>query len=554
MRLVTFFTLAFTLFIIQNLLTQEPVYEWIRTANGTGYDEAHAIACDDLGNSIVSGAFEGSFIIADSSFNSGTYADIFLVKYDSDGNFSWAKQLASERGAYGYAVYLDNNGNSYLSGIFRDSLHINHHTYPGYSTQTGFLTQLDQNGNIIWFNIYGGENGWIKPTDLMNLSNGDIICAGIYSGTVIIGDSTVTTSETGAFLAQYSSTGNFIKLIITCSGIINQLDMWGIASDNMDNMYIGGTFQGTLTFSDTSLTSAGYHDIFIAKFDDQGNFLWARQEGDIYSDIGLDVAADQYGNSAITGYFSGSIIVGDTTLTAQGNEDIFIIKYDPDGNVSWARKAGGNLNMALDEAHGISADSEGNFYIAGHFEGAATFGDTTLISSGSYDIVCAKYDSEGNCSWAVKVGGSDDDWGDDITLSAQGDIFLAGWYYSTITFGDTTVTSTGQSDVCIIKLSETPSSLIYVRSNSPKQFSLNQNYPNPFNPNTTIEFDLSKTTEVSLKVYNILGEEVSTLVSDRLSAGSYSYEWDASKYASGVYLYRLEAGGFIETKKMILMK
>jgi predicted GH43/DUF377 family glycosyl hydrolase len=88
----------------------------------------------------------------------------------------------------------------------------------------------------------------------------------------------------------------------------------------------------------------------------------------------------------------------------------------------------------------------------------------------------------------------------------------------------------------------------------PLSYLLHQNYPNPFNPSTTIEFDLPKTSEVSLKVFNILGEEVATLVSDRLSAGSYSYEWDASKLASGVYLYRLETEGFVQTKKMILMK
>jgi parallel beta-helix repeat protein len=85
-------------------------------------------------------------------------------------------------------------------------------------------------------------------------------------------------------------------------------------------------------------------------------------------------------------------------------------------------------------------------------------------------------------------------------------------------------------------------------------YHLDQNFPNPFNPSTTIEFDLPKTSEVTLKIFNILGEEVTTLVSDRLSAGSYSYEWDASNLASGVYLYRLEAEGYVETKKMILMK
>jgi hypothetical protein len=93
-----------------------------------------------------------------------------------------------------------------------------------------------------------------------------------------------------------------------------------------------------------------------------------------------------------------------------------------------------------------------------------------------------------------------------------------------------------------------------LQSNPPKEIHLCQNYPNPFNPSTTIEFNLLKTSEVSLKVFNILGEEVATLVSDRLSAGSYSYEWDASNLSSGEYLYRLQAGDYVETRKMVLMR
>jgi len=88
----------------------------------------------------------------------------------------------------------------------------------------------------------------------------------------------------------------------------------------------------------------------------------------------------------------------------------------------------------------------------------------------------------------------------------------------------------------------------------PKTYDLRQNYPNPFNPSTTIEFDLPKTSDVVLKVFNILGEEVAILVSDKLSSGSYSYDWDAGNRASGVYLYRLQAGDYIETRKMVLMR
>ncbi len=88
----------------------------------------------------------------------------------------------------------------------------------------------------------------------------------------------------------------------------------------------------------------------------------------------------------------------------------------------------------------------------------------------------------------------------------------------------------------------------------PEEFKLNQNYPNPFNPSTTIEFALPKSAFVALKVYNLLGEEVATLVAEHRSAGIYKIDWDAKNLASGMYLYRLEAGDFVQTKKLIVMR
>ncbi|MEJ2051384.1 MAG: T9SS type A sorting domain-containing protein, partial [Calditrichota bacterium] len=89
----------------------------------------------------------------------------------------------------------------------------------------------------------------------------------------------------------------------------------------------------------------------------------------------------------------------------------------------------------------------------------------------------------------------------------------------------------------------------------PNKFSLSQNYPNPFNPTTTINFNLPKASNVTLKIFNILGEEVATLVSKRLPAGSHSYQWSRTGgIASGIYLYRLRAGNFVETKKMVLLR
>jgi hypothetical protein len=88
----------------------------------------------------------------------------------------------------------------------------------------------------------------------------------------------------------------------------------------------------------------------------------------------------------------------------------------------------------------------------------------------------------------------------------------------------------------------------------PVVFKLKQNFPNPFNPNTTIGFDIPKASIVTLKVFNLLGQEVATLVNEKREAGNYQVEFDGSKLTSGVYYYRLQAGSFIETKKFILIR
>ena len=88
----------------------------------------------------------------------------------------------------------------------------------------------------------------------------------------------------------------------------------------------------------------------------------------------------------------------------------------------------------------------------------------------------------------------------------------------------------------------------------PTSFSLAQNFPNPFNPITTIQFSLPQAGDVTLKIYNVLGEEVKTLVNEYKEIGNHSVQFNANNLASGMYLYRFQAGSFVETKKMILLK
>ena len=93
-----------------------------------------------------------------------------------------------------------------------------------------------------------------------------------------------------------------------------------------------------------------------------------------------------------------------------------------------------------------------------------------------------------------------------------------------------------------------------LESNIPTEFALEQNYPNPFNPSTNIIYKINNSQFVSLKVYDVIGNEVATLVNEEKPAGVYNIEWNASGLTSGVYFYQLKTESIVETKKMILMK
>jgi len=99
-----------------------------------------------------------------------------------------------------------------------------------------------------------------------------------------------------------------------------------------------------------------------------------------------------------------------------------------------------------------------------------------------------------------------------------------------------------------------PTEVESISNEIPTEYSLEQNYPNPFNPSTTISFSIPEVSFVTLKVFNSLGEEIETLVTKQLSAGSYKYDWNAINLPSGVYFYKLQTEKFVETKKMILLK
>ena len=220
-----------------------------------------------------------------------------------------------------------------------------------------------------------------------------------------------------------------------------------IAVDAAGNAFVGGTFAGTALFGSTPLTAPpGVEDVFLAKYNSQGTLLWVRQAGGGTGKNGaMGVAVDSKGNCYVTGYFSSFADFSGRMISGfSSGQEIFVAKYDPQGNVLWVFGAGG---LGPDSGAGVAVDAQDNCYVTGEFHGAATFDDqsgspATIWGSGSRDCFIAKYDPLGALQWLVDSDGNGSYLtdGKGIAVNADGTkVWITGFFTGSPQFGATTL-------------------------------------------------------------------------------------------------------------------
>src|SRR6185295_12728347 len=197
-----------------------------------------------------------------------------------------------------------------------------------------------------------------------------------------------------------------------------------IYADAAGNCYLAGTISAVTTFGSITLTPSGYEDAFTAKLDPSGKVLWAKLGTGPYQADAMSITTDKSSNIYVTGRFRYTINFDSFSMTAKGsNYDIFIVKYDPSGNVLWVKQAGSDNGQ--DIGYGVATDQQNNVYITGHFEGSGTF-DTVSVNAG---IFIAKYSEAGNLIW-VRVSVPDNASSNlySISVDAANTIYTAGQF------------------------------------------------------------------------------------------------------------------------------
>jgi len=223
-----------------------------------------------------------------------------------------------------------------------------------------------------------------------------------------------------------------------------------LTKDNDGYLYSTGYFKGSIQLGSTTLTSSGDADIFIIKYNQDGSVVWAKKAGGLLEDVGSDIALDGYGNLFLIGHFDGTTNFEGNLLTSYGQKDIFIAKYSTDGIFQWVVQAGGS---SWDYSVSISCDNNGNAYLAGDFTAPATFGNLVVNDGKSY---VAKYDPFGQCEWVTTANSSFYPSFRNIKADGEGNIYLSGQFAPDITIsGQTFTASSNDGNGFIAKLNNT---------------------------------------------------------------------------------------------------
>lgn len=352
------------------------------------------------------------------------------------------------------ATAVDASGNIYTTGYFTGTIDADPGAGVVFLASNGgndiFITKFNSSGTLLWAGSIG-STGDDKAFDIKTDPGGDIAITGIFSGIVDFdfnsGVLNGSSAGTDQFLAKYNSSGDFQWVDgFSCSG---PQVATALAIDNAYNIYVTGTYSGSINFSGTVVTSVGGSDIFVYKTLSNGAVVWAQSFGGSENDAVNAIAASAASaDVAITGSFSGAApLIGIST----GLGDPFITNLN---STTGAHEFTVPLSMAVNtwgRGWDLTYDAAGSIIAVGEFAGSGSFG----FSNGGYDAWAIKIDNIGNIVWTKTFGGTGNDMAFGVAVSGT-DIYITGTFSGTADFnpdgGVATQTSAGSYDVFLNKL------------------------------------------------------------------------------------------------------
>jgi hypothetical protein len=498
---------------------------------------------DDEAKCIINTSDNG-FAVAGLTRNIGAgNSDVYVIKFNESGVIEWTVTAGGTNNDIAHSI-IQTRDNGYLIGAESRS-------FLSVATDI-YLIRLSETGVVLWEKIISG------------FAAGDHSIDFLYSVVETSDNNFMVSATTSNFQGGF---GGIQLFKLDYNGDI----IWNKVYTNFARYMIHTSDGGY------ALTGIADNRMYALKLDNNGNFQWNTAVGGIPQDVARSIIQSSDG---------GYVMAGETLSYGSASGNMYIVKLDSLGNLQWTRYVGRNSGRSA--ATEIIQTYGGGYAVAGH---SNSFGN-----QGRYNVYLVKLNSSGEFEWNRAVGiNQQNEFGNSIIQTSDSGFIVAGYIstgFGTNMFivkfdkdGNTcsnmispqsangtggNATTPSQNLLFPGYIVETPNSFISsggnVSSNCtvlgtenphegiPISFELNQNYPNPFNPSTVINYSLPVNSDVTLKVFDILGKEVATLVNGNQNAGNYSIEFNAERLTSGVYFYEIKTADFVDVKRMLLIK
>jgi len=519
--------LLFTIILLLNTtVTAAQTIEWFKEFVGADYVFQHVqgIATDNQGNVYFTGAYNGT---TDFDPGLGTYylssigganvwgEDIYVAKLDADGNFLWAKSIGGNEDDYGEDIKVDNQGNVYITGKFKNTADFDpgdgvYNLTAGSPGASAFILKLNTHGEFIWAkNFDNNAYDWSQIRSTLIDDNNDIIVAGDFSGVVDFdpgaGVLNSVADNDDIFIVRLNEHGELIWAKFL-KGFYD-ITLGRIVFDNSGNLVLSGQILDDVDFdpgpgvsSYTTIDNGWTFDAFVLKLTNNGDFIWVKPFGGTDKEDAFSVIVDNANNIIVSGNFEGTTNFGPGSeafnFTSNGEEDMYILKLDANGEFLWANTYGGT---GRDDAITVEVDIENNIYVAGNFESTITLNPSgsPLTSVGSSDLIFFKLTDNGDFVWHLQMGGpSSDDYvgyfGHFLVTDGFENIYLAGQYKwgalnTNPMFDETTGYAAADENTFIVKVKTDVSPLECFDSFSNISIEVCDNYTVPSGNNTHTE-------------------------------------------------------------------
>lgn len=561
----------FFVFLISSCFSSGQSIDWLIKAGGLKSDKGSTIVLDAQGNTYITGYYneQADFGSFNTGFSFASSKEVFVAKIDPQGNFLWVTNALNYFDDRGLGLCLDPQGNVYVTGtcwggLEWDGLDVYNST--GYTDQI-FVTKFTNDGQIVWMKNAGVDSGstitaWWDPNqtiycddhafDIISDSQGDLFLTGYLSSvdsnpTVASFDNIdipMTYGDTLGFLAKLSNDGTW-QWVKTFEGVYLYRDN-GIGLDDEDNVYIAGGFKGTRTFeTDVLVSNQASLDIFVVKYDNDGNYQFVNQVGDTLDDRADGITYGNDNHMYVTGEFRGEVFFGTDDLNNYGgpeDKDIFVSKMSKEGNWIWATKAGSKKGG--DRGIGICANKQGNVFVSGQYRADAKFGAITMNSDYALDstqFFVSMIDTSGVWRWVIDGGGQYTDRVNSVVVDDSCNLYFVGYFKESMTSGDFSLVANGGNDIIIGKIVDACNGLTDPDSEPEiigEFIPSNVFSPNNDGVNDELSFTNDPTIKGNVRILNRWGNVVYT--SEDLTDNWNGKSNTNTDVSEGTYFYKIE--------------